>query len=103
LELRDRRALGWPPFNRIAVLGAIGRSRRAVEAAIESWAAALRGDPRFDVLGPVPYPVARVNEEWRYRIAVRTKELDALRDELRARIVPLAAVAEGVRLSITIG
>jgi primosomal protein N' (replication factor Y) len=101
-ELQDRRALGWPPFNRLAMLGAVGRSRRAVETAIAAWAAALRGDARFDVLGPAPYPVARVNDEWRYRLAVRTKELDALRDVLRARIIPLAATAAGVRLAMTL-
>ncbi|HEY4440796.1 MAG TPA: primosomal protein N', partial [Candidatus Elarobacter sp.] len=102
-ELDERRALRWPPYTRMAVLGGIGRSRRAVEDAIAQWADALRGDRRFDVLGPVPYPVARVNDEWRYRIAVRTKELGALREALRRQVVPLAATAEGVRLTITIG
>jgi primosomal protein N' (replication factor Y) len=101
-ELQDRRALGWPPFSRLAMLGAIGRSRRAVESTVAGWAALLREDARFDVLGPAPYPVARVNDEWRYRIAVRTKDLDALRDTLRTRIFPLAATVTGVRLSVTI-
>jgi primosomal protein N' (replication factor Y) len=101
-ELRDRRALGWPPFSRLAMLGAIGRSRAAVEAAIGTWAGILRADERFDVLGPAPYPVARVNNEWRYRVAVRTKDLAALRDALRETIVPLAAGTSGVRLTIAI-
>jgi primosomal protein N' (replication factor Y) len=101
-ELHDRRALHWPPYTRVALLGAIGRSRRAVEAAIARWADALRGDPRFDVLGPAPYPVARVNEEWRYRAAARTKEMDALRGAIRARVLPLAAETDGVRLAVTI-
>ncbi|HTD33916.1 MAG TPA: primosomal protein N' [Candidatus Elarobacter sp.] len=101
-ELQDRRALRWPPYTRVALLGAIGRSRRAVESAIARWADALRGDPRFDVLGPAPYPVARVNEEWRYRAAVRTKDLDRLRAAIRTKVVPLAAETEGVRLAITI-
>ena len=101
-ELRERRALRWPPYTRVALLGAIGRSRRAVEAAIARWADALRGDDRFDVLGPATYPIARVNEEWRYRIAVRTKAMDALRSAIRANVLPLAAETEGVRLAITI-
>ena len=62
----------------------------------------LRGDERFDVLGPVPYPLARVNDEWRYRIAVRTRDMPALRAALRERVLPLAAATEGVRLAITI-
>jgi primosomal protein N' (replication factor Y) len=102
VELAERRALHWPPYRRMATLGAIGRSRRAVEAAIARWADALRGDERFDVLGPAPYPVARVNDEWRYRTAVRTRDMAALRAALRERILPLAAETEGVRLAITI-
>ncbi len=102
VELAERRALRWPPYRRMATLGAIGRSRRAVEAAIARWADALRDDERFDVLGPAPYPVARVNDEWRYRIAVRTRDMPALRATLRERILPLAAETEGVRLAITI-
>ncbi len=101
-ELADRRALGWPPYARLALVGAIGRSRRDVEAAIGAWADALRGDVRFEVLGPAPYPVARVNDEWRYRIAVRTKAMEALRGELRRRVLPLAAGADGVRAALTI-
>ena len=101
-ELADRRALGWPPYARVALLGAIGRSRRAVEAAISAWAEPLRGDPRFEVLGPAPYPVARVNDEWRFRVAVRTKAMDALRAALRGTVLPLAPASEGVRLTVTI-
>ena len=101
-ELLERRALRWPPYTRVALLGAIGRSRRAVETAIARWADALRGDARFDVLGPATYPVARVNDEWRYRVAVRTKKMDALRAAIRGKVLPLAATADGVRLAITI-
>ena len=101
-ELRERRALRWPPYTRVALIGAIGRSRRAVEAAIARWADALRGGDRFDVLGPAPYPVARVNEEWRYRAAVRTKHLDALRKAIRSEVLPLAEADPGVRIAITI-
>jgi primosomal protein N' (replication factor Y) (superfamily II helicase) len=101
-ELQDRRALRWPPYTRVALIGAIGRSRRAVEAAVARWADPLRGDERFDVLGPAPYPVARVNEEWRYRVAVRTKDMDALRKTIRSAVLPLADAVPGVRIAIAI-
>jgi primosomal protein N' (replication factor Y) (superfamily II helicase) len=101
-ELADRRALRWPPYTRLVLLGAIGRSRRAVEDAIAAWADALRGDPRFEILGPAPYPVARVNDEWRYRIAARTKVLDALRAAIRERVIPLARALDSVRLTIAV-
>jgi primosomal protein N' (replication factor Y) len=102
VELQERRALGWPPFTRLVMLGAIGHSRRAVEAAIGGWATLLRADARFDVLGPAPYAIARVNDEWRYRLAVRTKDLDALRLTLRERVMPQASATAGVRLTVAI-
>jgi primosomal protein N' (replication factor Y) len=101
-ELAERRGLRWPPFRRLAQLGAIGRSRGAVEDAIARWADVLREDARFEVLGPAPAPVARVNDEWRYRLAVRTRDLDALRAAIRERILPLVVPAAGVRIAIAI-
>ena len=85
-----------------ALIGAIGRSRRDVEGAIATWAEVLRSDDRFDVLGPAPYPVARVNDEWRYRIAVRTKAMSALRDALRANVLTLLDATPNIRATITI-
>ena len=100
-ELAERRALEWPPFVRLVFAGVIGRERRAVEAAIERYAGLLRDDERWEVLGPVAYPLARLNDEWRYRIAVKTRELDALRDALRSRVLPEAARSKDTRLVVT--
>ena len=100
-ELAERRALGWPPFVRLVFVGVIGRDRRAVEAAVERYAATMRDEKRWDVLGPATYPLARLNDEWRYRFAVKTKDLDAVREALRARVMPLAVKALDTRLVIT--
>jgi primosomal protein N' (replication factor Y) len=100
-ELAERRALQWPPFVRLVFAGVMGRSRANVEAAIERYAELLRTDERWEVLGPATYPLARLNDEWRYRIAVKTRELDALRDALRSRVLPEAARSKDTRLVIT--
>jgi len=100
-ELAERRALHWPPFVRLVMAGVMGRSRAAVESASEHYAELLRGDARWDVLGPAAYPLVRLNEEWRYRIAVKTRELDALRDALRALVLPAAARSKETRLVLT--
>jgi hypothetical protein len=42
-----------------------------------------------------------LNDEWRYRIAVKTRELDALRDALRSRVLPEAARSKDTRLVVT--
>jgi len=100
-ELAERRALNWPPFVRLVFVGVVGRDRRAVEATIEGYAEVLRGDPRWEVLGPASYPLARLNDEWRYRIALKTRVLGELRDALRTRILPAAERAKDTRVVIT--
>jgi primosomal protein N' (replication factor Y) (superfamily II helicase) len=100
-ELAERRALQWPPFVRLVFAGVVGRDRATVEATVERYAAALRADARWEVLGPVAYPLARLNDEWRYRIAVKTRELEALRDALRTLVLPEAARSKDTRLVIT--
>lgn len=100
-ELADRRALRWPPFTRLVYLGLIGRERGAVEAAADRYAQMLRDDERWEVLGPAPYPVARLNDEWRYRLAIKTRDIAAVRSALRERIVK-AQPQRGMRLAINI-
>jgi primosomal protein N' (replication factor Y) len=100
-ELAARRVLRWPPFVRLVFLGVLGAERVAVEAAIERYAALLRDDERWEVLGPAAYPIARLNDVWRYRIAVKTKHLDDLRDALRTRVLPVAARSKETRIAVT--
>jgi primosomal protein N' (replication factor Y) len=100
-ELAERRALRWPPFVRLVFVGVIGRERAAVVAAIEAYADDLRDDARWEVLGPAPYPLARLNDEWRYRIALKTRDLAAVRDALRNRTLRRAQTAKDTRVAIT--
>jgi primosomal protein N' (replication factor Y) len=101
-ELADRRALQWPPYTRLAYIGVIGRERPTVERAAERYAELLRNDARWEVLGPAPYPVARLNEEWRYRFALKTRDIATLRDTLRATLVRSARTDRSVRIAINI-
>jgi primosomal protein N' (replication factor Y) len=101
-ELADRRALGWPPFTRLIYLGVIGRERGTVETSIERYAALLRDDERWDVLGPAPYPIARLNDEWRYRLAIKTRDIAAARAAVRERIAGAAREDRATRLAINV-
>jgi primosomal protein N' (replication factor Y) len=100
-ELAERRALRWPPFVRLVFAGVFGTDRALVETTIARYADTLRDDPRWEVLGPAPYPLARLNDVWRYRIAIKTKDLAAVRDALRTIVLPLAARERETRLAIT--
>jgi primosomal protein N' len=54
------------------------------------------------VLGPAPYPIARVNNEWRYRIALRSRKPAAVRAVIRERIISLARADRTTRLAINV-
>ncbi|MBD5655213.1 MAG: primosomal protein N', partial [Candidatus Eremiobacteraeota bacterium] len=101
-ELEQRRELRYPPFAELIYLGTFGRSQRAAAAAADRYAALVRGVAGAEVLGPAPAPVARVNDEWRYRIAVKTDDGTQLRRYLRETLLPLARNDRTTRLAINV-
>jgi primosomal protein N' (replication factor Y) len=102
VELEERAASGFPPTQRLLYLGIIGRDKRRVAERAHHYAGLLRDVDATEVLGPVPYPVARVNEEWRYRIALKSRRPITLRAIIRERILPLARADRTTRLAINV-
>lgn len=100
-ELLERAAVGFPPSERLIYLGVLGRDRRRVAKTAAAYADLLR-QPGVDVLGPAPYPIARVNEEWRDRIALKGRDPAILRRIVRERIVPPARADRTTRLAINV-
>lgn len=101
-ELEDRKLAGYPPARRLIYLGAIGRSRNDAQAAALRYANALRDLPETEILGPAPYPIARVAGEWRIRVAIKTDRPAAVRTALRTRVLPLARADRRTRLTINV-
>jgi primosomal protein N' (replication factor Y) len=101
-ELDERRALHYPPFVRLVYLGVISRSRQKATAQAERYAEVLRSAGGVEVLGPAPYPIARLNNEWRMRIVLKTLKPKALREAIRKHILPLARNERDSRLSINV-
>jgi primosomal protein N' (replication factor Y) len=101
-ELELRRELRYPPFAELVYLGTFARSERKAAAAAERYAELVRGVPGTEILGPAPAPIARINDEWRYRIAVKTEDGTALRRFLRETLVPLARADRSARLAINV-
>ncbi|HEV3091352.1 MAG TPA: primosomal protein N' [Candidatus Cybelea sp.] len=101
-ELRERAELGFPPAMRLVYVGVIGRVQTDVVRAAQRYAALLRESEAAEVLGPAPYPVARVNDEWRYRIALKTHAPKRVRAFIREHIVPLAHADGKVRLALNV-
>jgi primosomal protein N' (replication factor Y) len=101
-ELEERRTLAYPPFVRLVYLGVIGRSRTAASEAARRYADILRPLGVGEVLGPAPYPVARLNDEWRFRIALKTRNPKLARNAIRERILPLARSDRTTRLALNV-
>ncbi len=101
-ELQDREALGYPPARRLVYLGVISRNRDEALAAARRYARMLEKVERSEVLGPAPYPIARLNGEWRFRIAVKTAKPALVRAAIRKDVVPLARADRQTRLAINV-
>jgi primosomal protein N' (replication factor Y) (superfamily II helicase) len=99
-ELEERRALRYPPFARLVYLGVIGRSHARTAQQAARYAELLREAGVAEVLGPAPYPIPRVNEEWRFRISLRTRHAPLLRQAIRERILPAARKDITTRLAV---
>lgn len=101
-ELEERRALAYPPFVRLIYIGVIARSRAAANEAAQRYAQILRGLDVGEVLGPAPYPIAKLNDEWRVRIGLKTRVPKAARKALRERILPLAKRDRTTRIALNV-
>jgi primosomal protein N' (replication factor Y) len=101
-ELAEREQLQYPPFSELVYLGVIGRRRPDVEAAADRYAEMLRERDGLQVLGPAPYPVPRVNDEWRYRVAVKAHGGGALRAFIREVVQPAARGDRTTRLVVNV-
>lgn len=100
-ELAERAAAGFPPARRLIYLGVIGRDRRYAAQTAARYAGLLRGT-EVEVLGPAPYPIARVNNEWRYRIALRDRRPATLRGAVREKILTPARADRRTRLVVNV-
>jgi primosomal protein N' (replication factor Y) len=101
-ELEQRRELGYPPFGELIFLGIFGRRRPDALQAAHRYATLLRELPGVEVLGPAPFPIARANDEWRFRIALKTAEGAPLRRYLREVLTPLGRTDRRTRLAINV-
>ncbi len=102
MELDQRAQLGYPPSRQLIYIGVIGRSRPKTLAQAQRYAQILEDAAVARVLGPAPYPIARLNNEWRFRIALKAADAVPLREALRERILPIARTDRETRLTLNV-
>ncbi len=101
-ELSERAALSYPPSCGLIYLGVVARDRQKALAQARGYARTLQHIQGVTVLGPAPYPIARLGNEWRFRIALKAGRLEPLRDAIRTQILPAARKEHSVRLVVAV-
>ncbi len=72
-EIVDRHKLNYPPFGRAVCIHFRGEDEQLVESAANEYAYLLKTiSGPFQVLGPGPSPVARVKNNYRYQILLKS-------------------------------
>jgi primosomal protein N' (replication factor Y) len=54
------------------------------------------------VLGPAPYPIAKLNNEWRFRIALKAPDAAPVRAVIRTVLLPAARAQRETRLVVNV-
>jgi len=104
LELSARRALGYPPYQRLLRAVAASTDRFVAKRACEQLAAValpLAESLGVTVLGPAPAPIEKVRNHWRHHLlfkAASPSVLQSLMQRIKERIDP----PKTVRLSFDI-
>jgi primosomal protein N' (replication factor Y) len=103
-EVADRRALGYPPFGRLARLVATSESLDAARVGAERLAEACeRHAPAgAQVLGPAPAPLARVRGRHRWHVMVKLREGTERLPGLVAAAVADATLPDAVAVGIDV-
>ena len=99
-ELAERAESGFPPSRALVYLGVIARERLVALERARLYAARIRGIEGISVLGPAPYPIARLNDAWRFRVALLGTKRAVLRDAVRERVLPMATTDRTSRLVV---
>ena len=101
-ELAERVALRYPPSCELMYLGIFGRARPQALEQARKYAALLEAAGVGEILGPAPFPIARLNEEWRFRIALKGMQGEPMRAAVRSRVFPPARKNRTTRLAINV-
>ncbi len=87
-EIAQRRELGYPPFGRLVSILFRSEKEATVRSAAETYARLLhRVNHSFQILGPVPAPIAKIQNKYRYQILLKSlKVKDVAGREVRQAV-----------------
>ena len=72
LESQGRKAFSFPPYGRLAAFIVSGTDVDKVSSVAQSIRRFAPTDPRLQVLGPAPAPLAKIRGKYRFRLLLKT-------------------------------
>jgi primosomal protein N' (replication factor Y) len=76
-EIQTRKLLNYPPFSRLCLIRIVGKEEDTVEKYsqyISSYLWSVNQDKKFQILGPAPAPLYRLQNKYRYHILLKQKK-----------------------------
>lgn len=107
-EIILRSQLGYPPFSRLALARFSGpredkAARAAEEAAAKAGKLQTNWAGELEILGPIPSPLARIKNNYRFQILIKSTKVAVRHAFLKAWLKELASGRPGgVRLTIDV-
>jgi len=108
-EIQVRAELGYPPFSRLALIRFSGpdeaETARLAEQAAEQARPLLAGlaEGDLELMGPVPSPLARIKDRFRFQFMLRAQNVTVRHRFLTAWLPPVREkLPEGLRLAVDI-
>jgi primosomal protein N' (replication factor Y) len=106
-EIRQRETLRFPPFFHLVTILASGVDGSEVREAIRAVAwhlreAAHRSGEKWPVLGPAPAPLTRLQDQWRWRLIIRTPDHELVRNAVLESVARHEAGAHRRSVTLTV-
>ena len=81
-ELPEREMLGYPPFGRLGRIVVRGPKEPIAQAVAENLAEAVRQAEGVQVMGPAPCPLAKLRDNFRFHLIIKSPDHATLRNSL---------------------
>lgn len=106
-EIIQRRRMNYPPFCDIICIMAVGEDEEKVADKINDIAKSLENFSKnkngiCDIIGPIPAPIAKIRNNYRYRLLAKCIDLDGAMDFLQKIYAENEKGKQGIMVSIDI-
>jgi primosomal protein N' (replication factor Y) len=108
-EIDFRRELDYPPFCDLVLLRTDGVNLSNLEEVTDRLASGVRrrleergGEGRWQLLGPVPAPLRKIRNRYRFQILIKARPLERATSVLRERLAGMSAFVQRAHCRLTV-